>query len=606
MNNNYVFYKDEMPDSELMEDTIRKMEMLEKELGEKKSKKLKIVKKALLTAAVIALVITVTPMRKYVASAAANAYNAFHSWMEDVFHVGKVKSENGCSIEIIEARVSNDFLYLTVDENFDKLLSKHREKTYDDIYAVYYGTIKDNKGNSIDFSTKDVSSYCYAPDIVTSNKKYVSSVEKNTNYYDKNYNESIITSNCYKVYLPKLRDLINSYDKKYTCEVQVKVYWLDENYQYDEEYYDISKNLNPNIFLNKDNLICDSITFKFGIQNIDSVMQTKEYISDYSVTFANVEFKFEKMYVSPAESSILVEIVPKNIDISKLKPHITLNVPKNERKKYVSNDNGNYTMSFDNDYKIYNVDSRYFTSLTLVGYDFNDFEAPHEFEFAILDYDTICTDGICHYDGSFTMYKSCIYKNLPDIEVDFEKYNSADAVKVNKIVDLGEFCLDLDKVILQSSNDESYNDDLTLDDLTFYFNLSEKDYQAGICRWEPKIIDVDLIVESKDEQTHIIKITNDRADACSCGEDTLYNGEEIGHYYKYLLDDYTIIPQQDIIEKYDAKKIIIASINYTACNEGDISDTIYHLVNPKYKDLIEVSSEPTLDKLDHVFFTAAQ
>ena len=94
--------------------TQKRKEIEEKnmEKQEKKAAHKSVALRAAVIAAVITLMILIIPSsRQVVVSAAESAWNAFHSWVDDVFHVGMKQTKNGYTMEIIDARVSDDFLY---------------------------------------------------------------------------------------------------------------------------------------------------------------------------------------------------------------------------------------------------------------------------------------------------------------------------------------------------------------------------------------------------------------------------------------------------------------------------------------------------------------
>ena len=123
--------------------TQKRKEIEEKnmEKQEKKAAHKSVALRAAVIAAVITLMILIIPSsRQVVVSAAESAWNAFHSWVDDVFHVGMKQTKNGYTMEIIDARVSDDFLYFTTHDNLD------------DCLVDFSGSIDDKKGNQIPFS----------------------------------------------------------------------------------------------------------------------------------------------------------------------------------------------------------------------------------------------------------------------------------------------------------------------------------------------------------------------------------------------------------------------------------------------------------------------
>ena len=134
---------------ELMKKTIEAAKQREKENAAKNARKKKVTMRIAAVAALVMIVLACTPAGGYVVSAAESALHAFKSWLNGAFSVTMKQTENDCTIEIVEARVSGNFLYLMTAENFDKVKSDLSEKyeEYFDIMTFLSGKIYDNKGN---------------------------------------------------------------------------------------------------------------------------------------------------------------------------------------------------------------------------------------------------------------------------------------------------------------------------------------------------------------------------------------------------------------------------------------------------------------------------
>ena len=194
---------------ELMQRTLLAMQQREKETRQKKAAYKTFALRSAAIAAVITLLIVVTPMRGYVASAAENAWNAIHNWVDDVFHVGLKQSDNGCTVEIIDARVANDFLYLTVQEDYTGFVNKNPEEYY--LSQQYNGSIYDDDNHTLKFSSGCVNMTSQNPDA------------NDHSYQIKQTGEKYRYLREYKIYLPELKKLIMSYDKEYYCDLSVNV-----------------------------------------------------------------------------------------------------------------------------------------------------------------------------------------------------------------------------------------------------------------------------------------------------------------------------------------------------------------------------------------------
>lgn len=281
-------------DPELKKKTLERMLELKKEQERKAAARRKAVRRGFAVAAIIALVIAVTPLRGYVASAAENVVNAIHSWMEDVFHVGMKKTDNGCTVEIIEARVANDFLYLTVNKEFYKEYDVNDDDK-NSLCLYFYGSVSDNEGNSVKFSVGNSNVIRNVYNLVTD--------DRNIDYGDDSYEE-------YQVYIPELKKVITAYDKKYICELNIyayKKYQLPDqrtNFITDESTWNIG--IEPSL----------ALSFSFPIKNVNYVVnsQSRVYDIDYSLKIDDVEFDFQKLYIDDDanNSSMVAEVIPLN------------------------------------------------------------------------------------------------------------------------------------------------------------------------------------------------------------------------------------------------------------------------------------------------------
>lgn len=239
------------------------------------------------TAAAAALVLAVaaTPLRGYVASAAGSVYNAIiGTWKEDVFPVKLKKSNNGCTIEIIESRVANDFLYLTVKEYYPKGMVARDDDTklYSMPEIVYSGSIKDNEGNEIKFGS--------------SNVMHLWAMGNDHDTYEEGYEDRVITESAdsaiesgddfvvnaqYRIYMPELASVVNSADKKYTCRIDA-----------------VSAEMNSNI------------NFDFTLDNIKEAIGSKTYSLNRTFELECAEVTFEKLSFSDSGADLIIKIDP--------------------------------------------------------------------------------------------------------------------------------------------------------------------------------------------------------------------------------------------------------------------------------------------------------
>ena len=238
-------------------------------------------------AAALVLAVTATPLRGTVVHAASDVYQAIVSnWREDVFPVNLKKSDNGCTVEIIESRVANDFLYLTVKEYYPKDLVSRDEETK--LYTMpdisYTGSIKDNKGNEITFDSSNVT--------------YLWAMGNDHNNYKADYEERVITQSAesadesgddfvvnaqYRVYLPALNTVVNSDNKKYTCTVDAV-----------------------------SNQLGSRLDFEFPLDNINEAVNNQSYDLNRTFHLDGVDVTLQKLSFSPSEANLVIKLDPDN------------------------------------------------------------------------------------------------------------------------------------------------------------------------------------------------------------------------------------------------------------------------------------------------------
>lgn len=231
-------------------------------------------------AAVLTIMVTVTPLRNLVASAAESVYHAFHSADQDAIAMNMGTSFNGCKINAIGARLSNECLYLTLNEDYseyaNKFLQSNKALSAEQLQISinYTGSISDSKGQSVAFTNKSML-------LLDSAAADEESLDGYSNIRQ------------YKIYLPGLKDIINSEKKDYiltiACAPQISI-----------------NGGKPTI----DNASSGSFSRDLGIDYIDSVLSTKVFDLDESYTVGDIKFDFQKLYVGPTESSFVAELLP--------------------------------------------------------------------------------------------------------------------------------------------------------------------------------------------------------------------------------------------------------------------------------------------------------
>lgn len=547
-------------DPELKKKTLERMLELKKEQERKAAARRKAVRRGFAVAAIIALVIAVTPLRGYVASAAENVVNAIHSWMEDVFHVGMKKTDNGCTVEIIEARVANDFLYLTVEENVKKVYNE-KKGLYPLLY--YYGTIYDNEGNSVNFAAGTQNSSFLEADPITVSQE------------DNSYNKSNLS--VYQIYIPGITDVIDSYDKNYSCDLHVCVY------QYPDDYYFYTWLIDENLFYNGISP-CASMDFKFQIEKLDPVVNdsSKKYNIDYSITVDDIKFDFKKLCINENNSNIVVEIIPlngykpKRFWLLPLSVYCTYNGSVTYDQFLEETDDHKICFSsslgaYDTD-ALANVsyaDGHYYTILNTYEYcnkNLLNLDMPNQFKIAEIGYvDEGDADGN-NSNHSYAMTADSIHdevyaKNFfAELDKTSISTKSLKNKKISESIQYGPLSISFKYL------------DFEDDKLKLYIDYSIDNILAEPNTW----LSFELALESKDKNVR-----------------TLYasNNYEIGNstYIEFSDEELTL----DDIMKYD--KLIICKIdvvNDTDLEKGKTTKKYsgrrhFYLINPKYYNLEE-------------------
>lgn len=588
-------------DPELQAATLKKMKELRKQKERKDALKRRAAKRAVLTAAIVALVILVTPLRGYVAAAAEEMYKALGGWMTEVSHVGMKKSRNGCSVEIIEVRVANDFLYLTIDEDTDEFLKKNPGE---EVSFYYYGTIKDNKGNKIDFSSSSsMSEYITSDYIITSNRAY--SYRYTYTYNSETGQETVVYGGAtqYKFYMPDIKEIINSYDKKYTCEVNACLIKSSELFGIDAKSA-------------KKQSLCGNMKFKFDINNVEGIMEEKEYeFEENSYKVDNFEFVFEKAIVSPYTSNIIVEIIPlnDNVPISSIYP--VIKVTLGDEYKYCDFAE---SASHASNGTIFKVNSRYYTTLEetyTYGKSYVESMIAFNGEFIeeayISEFISIILLGYEGPDSPYSYYNDMDYmdnyglvklapkyEELENIELDVKGYNDYKGLDINKQINFNGDKIELDKLYMfKNRESHSHSSELYLknENKEKYYRQEDDFYWYDY----PDITEICIALEYGDGQHILLNYTSsDWYD----GAEVTSNGEKAGSYVEYPFyltwDDEKLVECYDsvqcessydhVMKKYNPDKVVIAAISCDA----------YHAVNPKYLDEFKAQYEARMAKYE--------
>lgn len=220
-------------------------------------------------AAAVVLIVTVTPLRGYLHSLAENAT------------LGKMKkSSRGFSVEIVEADVANDFLYLTVNESYSKKLvvrdSETQTYTLPDI--DYSGSVNDSDGDSIAFSSDNFlylqyDNAAYADYRFNPEDRTVTGID---DWYKTN--EKLTIAAKYKIYLPDLIDWMDDKDETYTCSLNVS-----------------------------DEASGSNMKFKFDIDDVSDVVDSQTCFINHWVDVDEATLVFQQMEISSRCMDVIIE-----------------------------------------------------------------------------------------------------------------------------------------------------------------------------------------------------------------------------------------------------------------------------------------------------------
>ena len=245
-------------------------------------------------AAALLLAVTLTPLRNFVANAADSVYHAFHNAEDDVLGVNIGTTINGIEVETLNVRLSNEFVYLTLNENYNnyakKILQEREELSNGDLQFSmnYVGNLSDNKGNTLSFDNGSMVPIDHITAAAEDTGAYAEYFEE-SEQYTKGHHD--VTQ--YKIYLPGLKQIINSERKKYTLKITCS------------PQISIGGGAAKPVSSDSGNF-----TIRLGTNYIESVLSTKVYEPDYSYTVRDIKFDFQKLYVGSTESNFVVELLP--------------------------------------------------------------------------------------------------------------------------------------------------------------------------------------------------------------------------------------------------------------------------------------------------------
>ena len=274
---------------ELMLKTIEAAKQREKENAARNALKKKVYMRVAAVAALIVIVLAATPAGGYVASAAESAWHAFQTWLSGAFSVTVEKTVNDCTIEIVEARVSNNCLYLLVTEDYNKVYDES-DCPYDIVPAIS-GRIYDNEGHSCEIRSDYVSRGDTGSEMPVTEEGIHELTEDGAGgkkYYRKKFE---LMTRAYKIFIPDLGNVVNSEKKKYYCDLR-----FDVSLFHDRE----------------DSEKIAALDFDFPIKNVEGAFALKECKLDYSYTVGDMLFDFRKITLWENSCDVMVELTPLN------------------------------------------------------------------------------------------------------------------------------------------------------------------------------------------------------------------------------------------------------------------------------------------------------
>ncbi|MBQ4397011.1 MAG: hypothetical protein II828_05765 [Clostridia bacterium] len=241
--------------------------------------------RAAAAAAALMLAAVATPLRSYVAHAAGTVYQAIaHHWREDVFSVNLKKSDNGCTVEIVESRLANDFLYFTVKEYYPNDLvtrdSDTGQYSFPDI--VYSGRIRDNEGNALPFDSRQIMClWAVGSDHAFYRKGYENRVFTQSAENEDERNSEYVVNAQYRVYLPHMSAVVNSAEKTFTCSVEA-----------------ISHQMHSHL------------AFDFPLDNVSETVGSKRCELNRTFPLDGANVTFQTLAFSPSGADLIVRIDP--------------------------------------------------------------------------------------------------------------------------------------------------------------------------------------------------------------------------------------------------------------------------------------------------------
>lgn len=211
----------------------------------------------------------------------SNVGSSIYRSLENIFYFDTKSSSNGCTVEILETDVANDFLYLTVKESYNKksILKNDDTLAYTLPDIFYSGWLRSRDGDAIYFDSNNFLYLQYSNDDYMNcgtryNERTIVGMD------DAGYKKSgKFTVNAkYKIYIPGLMSFMNESSERYICSLNAS-----------------SERTGSDIGL------------KFPLYDFDDVIHAKNYFFNHSVDVNEVKFVFDQIQVTSHNMDAILE-----------------------------------------------------------------------------------------------------------------------------------------------------------------------------------------------------------------------------------------------------------------------------------------------------------
>lgn len=253
----FVMREDPVSD-ELKAATIAGMKQRLEAKRKREARRRNITKRAVAAAAIVLLLIFITPLGGYVTSAAESFISSVSDWLSSIFKISNSRmdadEEERFRIDITEAMLENDSLYVTVKASNERLQLRAKGKIYD------------GEGKSIPLYANP----CKAGDIGRVSDEYSD-------------------FRGWRMYAPDLYDLIKSSGGNYRCSLTVTASIETD------DYFPVHT---------------EKKHFDFPLKNVESLFNAKRYTIGKKIKNSGAVFHFTELLDSDNSQTLVVEITP--------------------------------------------------------------------------------------------------------------------------------------------------------------------------------------------------------------------------------------------------------------------------------------------------------